>query len=135
MNLTKTGVVHAAECVLEEEHGALNRVGFRYTPTYLAHPAAIPIDPVHLPLHTAELTLQCKGGSPGFLDDYLPDAWGRKILSRLAFYRSNEKFNANSVIDSLALIGTSRIGAISIAPVGKTAAGISLRSSRAHRST
>lgn len=56
---------------------------FRYDGSYLRHPKAYALDPVHLPLkeqtfaaETAEL------GMHAIFDDSLPDAWGRHILAR-----------------------------------------------------
>lgn len=114
LNTPKLGVVHAADVVVIEEVANLRQVGFRYLPDYLAKPVAFPLDPVQLPLMEGEIVLNCRGGAPAFLDDYLPDAWGRRVLARLALYRDSRHFNANSVIDSLALQSNSRIGAMSL---------------------
>jgi len=113
------GVCQAADVVLEEEAGALRRTGFRYRPDYLAHPEAFPLDPQHLPLQAGETAFRCDGGVPGFLDDYLPDQWGRRVLVRLAAARYGQRYNANSVIDTLALMGASRLGALSLVPTGE----------------
>ena len=80
LNSLGTGVVHAADCVLEEDAGFLRRVDFRYTAGYLAHPCGFSLDPERLPFRPGEIVLQCRGGVPGFIDDHLPDAWGRKVL-------------------------------------------------------
>ena len=80
----------------------------------------ITLDPVQLPLGTQESLFQCSGGMPGVLDDYLPDAWGRKVLSQLAFYRHKKKLKVNSLIDTLELMDESRIGALSIVPQNGT---------------
>jgi len=56
---------------------------FKYSPAYLAHPLAYPIDPVHLPL--AETIFEAGNRETGIhavFDDSLPDAWGRHILAR-----------------------------------------------------
>lgn len=119
INSEALGIVHAADLALLESGGALHKVGFRYRSSYLERPAAFPIDPVALPLTPQEVVFQCLGGIPAFLDDYLPDAWGRQVLSHLAYYRDRKKLNANSVIDTLPLIGASRIGALSIVPKGE----------------
>jgi len=120
LNTRQTGIVHAADVVLAEESGFLTRVGFRYRPDYLGEAAAFPIDPVQLPLQSAPFEFEChKGASPAFLDDYLPDKWGRKILVQLALFRDREKLNAYSVIDTLAMLGSSRIGAISLVRQGE----------------
>jgi serine/threonine-protein kinase HipA len=118
LNTPKLGIVLAADVVVVEEGANLRQVGFRYLPDYLAKPAAFPVDPVQLPLMEGEIVLNCRGGAPAFLDDYLPDAWGRRVLARLALYRDNRHFNANSVIDSLALLSNSRIGAMSLVERG-----------------
>ena len=118
INTPQTGRVWVAECVIEEQGGALRRVGFRYRPDYLAMDAAFPLDPVALPLGPQERVLNCAGGMPGFVDDYLPDDWGRKVLARLAWYREQRKLNANSAIDMLSLAGHSHIGALSMVPAG-----------------
>ncbi len=114
INSACTGILHAADCVLIENEAVLTDFGFRYRPEYLARSDAFPLDPVQLPLKQGEMAFSCQGGLPGLIDDYLPDAWGRRILSQLALYRDQKQLNANSVIDSLAMIGHSRIGGISI---------------------
>ena len=118
LNTPILGIVHAADVVVIEEGASLQQVGFRYLADYLAKQDAFPVDPVQLPLTEGEKVLNCRGGAPAFLDDYLPDAWGRRVLARLALYRDNRHFNANSVIDSLALLSNSRIGAMSLVERG-----------------
>lgn len=120
LNTTHLSLIHAADVVIVEDNAVLQQVGFRYRPEYLAHPNAFSIDPVQLPLKRAETVLHCRGGSPAFIDDYLPDAWGRKVLTRLAFYRDQKKFNANSVIDTLAMLSNSRIGTVRLVEHGQT---------------
>ena len=89
-------MVHATDCVLEEDDGFLTRVGFRYRDGYLNSANPIAIDPVQLPLAAGEVTQQCQGDGPAFIDDYLPDSWGRRVLARLALYRDHRDFNANT---------------------------------------
>ncbi len=113
------GVCHAADVVLQEENGSLTRMGFRYRPQYLESPRAFAIDPAQLPLREGETELTFRHGIPGFIDDYLPDLWGRRILARLAARDQRRRYDANSVIDSLALMGGSRIGAVSLVPAGE----------------
>lgn len=100
-------VRHAADVVLEENNGRLIRVGFRYRPDYIAEHHAFSIDPAQLPLREGEFVLSCSAGSPAFIDDYLPDLWGRRVLTRLAALRQRRRYDANSVIDSLALLTSS----------------------------
>lgn len=116
INSEALGTVHAADLVILETQGVPDKIGVRYHPGYLALEGAFPIDPIALPLKTQEVEFHCRGGVPAFLDDYLPDAWGRQVLTHVAYYRDHKKFNANSAIDTLALIGSSHIGALSIAP-------------------
>ncbi len=118
INSPGMGIAQIADVVVEEQDTVLSRVAFRYRPSYLEHPTAFAIDPVQLPLKQGEVVLSCRGGAPAFIDDYLPDAWGRRVLARLALYRHQQHFNANSVIDSLGMIGSSRIGAICLVEQG-----------------
>ena len=119
VNTRATGIVHAADCVVEEDAGFVRRVDFRYTPRYLDSPGRFPLDPVRLPLSPGEVRFRCAGGAPGFIDDHLPDAWGRKVLTALAHHRDGRRLNLNSVIDRLALVkGSGRIGALAFVDVG-----------------
>ncbi|MYE13852.1 MAG: type II toxin-antitoxin system HipA family toxin [Gammaproteobacteria bacterium] len=119
VNTRATGIVHAADCVVEEDAGSVRRVDFRYTPRYLESPGRFPLDPVRLPLSPGEVRFRCEGGVPGFIDDHLPDAWGRKVLTALAHYRDGRRLNLNSAIDQLALVkGSGRIGALAFVDVG-----------------
>lgn len=120
INSPFTGIVHCADCVIAEQQYTVTQVGFRYRDHYLQLPNAFALDPEQLPLQTGEFTFQCQGAIPAFLDDYLPDSWGRKVLSRVAFYQKKLHYNANSVIDSLSLLSHSRIGALAIVPHGET---------------
>ena len=116
---TITGAVQAAECVIEEDAGLVRRVDFRYTEQYVENPNAFPLDPRRLPLGHGESRFPCAGGVPGFVDDHLPDAWGRKVLVALARHRDGKHLNLNSAIDLLTMVpGGSRIGALSFTPTG-----------------
>lgn len=119
INSDGLGTLHAADVVLVEQQGSTRQVGFRYRSAFLEHPNAFAIDPIALPLSPQETRFDCQGGIPGFLDDYLPDAWGRQVLTHIAYYRDQKKFNANSVVDTLLMIGHSRIGALCLAPQGE----------------
>lgn len=56
---------------------------FRYSPSYLRHPLAYALDPVHLPLDSRTFTADSREtGIHHVFDDSLPDAWGRHILAR-----------------------------------------------------
>ena len=119
INLPTMGVAQAAEVIILEQPRQGTRVGFRYTPHYLNNSNAIAIDPAQLPLVSSSFEMQCAlGAVPAFLDDYLPDAWGKKVLTALAFYNKQQKLNANSVIDMLTLMGRRHIGALQLIPTG-----------------
>lgn len=115
LNTPSLGVIQAADVALVEENARLTQVGFRYHPDYLAHPDAFSIDPAQLPLSPQEIVFECRAGTPAFIDDYLPDAWGRRVLAKLTLYRQGRRLNANSTIDILSRLGQSRIGAICLA--------------------
>ena len=121
VNSRVTGIVHAADCVVEEDAGRVRRVDFRYTSGYLDNPGRFPLDPVRLPLTPQEIRFRCEGGIPGFIDDYLPDTWGRRVLTALAHYRDGRRLNAGGAIDLLTLVeGGHRIGALAFVDVGGT---------------
>lgn len=119
LNTPATGIVHAADCVIEEQNGKPQRIGFRYVANYLQARAAFAIDPSALPLRESEFLFRCDAGLPGFLDDYLPDAWGKKVLTRLAFYRQQQRLNSSSAIDILSLMGNRHIGALCLVEKGE----------------
>lgn len=121
LNIPAAGIVQAAECVIQENNNSLTAVGFRYVPSYLELPEAFSIDPAQLPLKAKEFELSCAGSAPGFIDDYLPDAWGRKVVSQLAQHRDKITINANSVIQLLSYMSNSRIGSLMIVPKGELA--------------
>lgn len=118
LNTPALGIVHVADVVLAEENASLRQVGFRYRSDYLATPGAFAIDPVQLPLSDGETVLDCHAAAPAFLDDYLPDAWGRRVLAKLALYRDGYRLNTNSVIATLSMLGQSRIGAVCLVEHG-----------------
>lgn len=118
LNTPALGIVHAADVVLVEEDASLRQVGFRYRPDYLTTPGAFAIDPVQLPLSSGETALSCHAAVPAFIDDYLPDGWGRRVLTKLALYRDGRRLNANSVIDTLSMLSQSRIGALCLVERG-----------------
>ena len=108
VNSRATGIVHAADCVVEEDAGFVRRVDFRYTPRYLENSGRFPLDPARLPLAPREIRFRCQGGAPGFIDDHLPDAWGRKVLTALAHYRDGHRRHLVSVNALLKETGTQR---------------------------
>lgn len=131
LNTAELGVIHLADVALQEEQGTVSRVGFRYTAKYLNHPQAFAIDPAQLPLSNKEFNLTCKQAAPAFIDDYLPDAWGRKVLTRLAMQHYKQRLNANCISEMLSFSQQvhSRIGALYFIEQGQApnyAVGISL---------
>ena len=112
VNTPLTGLIKAAQAVLLESSGQLVQMAFLYTEEYRNHAHAFALDPVQLPLTEKEINLQCAGGTPGIIDDYLPDDWGRKVLAQLAFYRDKRVIDQHSTIDTLAQLSNSRIGAL-----------------------
>lgn len=113
LNTAKTELILAAKVGLLEKSGVLQRFQFRYLPDYLNHPHAFSLDPVSLPLTSADIHLSCNaGGMPALLDDYLPDTWGKRVLARLALFKNKLRLREQSALDILPMIGNSRIGAI-----------------------
>lgn len=114
INTPQLGVIKVADVALLEEDGHLVQTGFRYTADYLAHPAAFAIDPATLPLRPMEYIIPCRNAAPAFIDDYLPDAWGKKLLARLALHKYQRRLNANCISDMLGFMQQihSRIGAL-----------------------
>ncbi|TQV89741.1 type II toxin-antitoxin system HipA family toxin [Aliikangiella coralliicola] len=114
LNTPATGKINCGTLVVREFGGNTDGVGFKYSAEYLNHPAAFSIDPIALKLTDSAYQFSINNNLPGFLDDYLPDRWGRKVITRAATISKKENFNANSVIDILSLVSKSNIGAISI---------------------
>jgi len=121
INTAELGVMQIAEVALLEEQGLINTVGFRYTANYLAQPQAFAIDPLQLPLSPKEFTLNCRQAAPAFIDDYLPDAWGKKVLTRLAMQQYQQRLNANCISEMLGFSQQihSRIGALCFTEPGQ----------------
>lgn len=118
-SLPAIGLRKSGELIVVDKEGVTQRSGFRYTPDYLATPGAIPLDPVALPLEgQREFDFDCSGGWPALLDDYLPDDWGRKLLTQLARIRDETRLSTRSAIDMLDMLEGSVIGALSIVPKG-----------------
>lgn len=103
----KTGAL----AIEQQDNGRISRIQFRYSKDYLEHVAAIPLDPVHAPLQQGLLTYETAGRHlPGFLDDCLPDEWGRRVVA----LRLNRRH-----VDTLTLMNHlqgAATGAVLIAP-------------------
>ncbi len=81
---------------------------FRYTPEYLQHPDAFPLDPANLPLTPKEFPSNRPQGIHGVFEDALPDDWGRKILARKATLPPGEQTEPRL----LEALGNSGMGAL-----------------------
>jgi len=114
LNTPKTGSIQCGTLIVRELNGNTDGIGFQYSSNYLSHPCAFSIDPIALPLRNTRFQYPVNNCLPGFLDDYLPDRWGKKVLTRAAALSKKRNFNANSVIDILSLVSKSNIGALSI---------------------
>ena len=76
-------VIKVGALALEQlANGRINDIQFKYDAAYLAHQSAIPLDPCHSPLKQGRLDYETAGRQlPGFIDDCLPDDWGRRIVA------------------------------------------------------
>lgn len=81
---------------------------FTYFPDYIAHPEAIALDPFGLPLRREERVTMKDDARllPEAIGDAGPDAWGRKVIDRVA------KLERSSEFDYLIAAGPNRIGAL-----------------------
>ena len=91
-------------------HGVIESGEFAYGRRYLRTPAAVALNPEHLPLRDAvfvlpERRLRDGGAMPLTLRDALPDTWGRKVLEV-------QQGRAVSDLDALLLTNDDRIGAM-----------------------
>ena len=96
---------------------------FEYTP--LAIERNLVLSPIHHPLpHASGAVSSFKGstafhGLPGFIADALPDGWGMLLMDR-ALRQAGRDPRTVSVIERLALIGHSAVGALSFEPSEET---------------
>ena len=71
-----------ALAVPQDDRQKLHAVEFVYAPAYITHAEAIPLDPVNAPLGESSLKFNTSGRDlPGFIDDCLPDAWGKRVIA------------------------------------------------------
>jgi serine/threonine-protein kinase HipA len=66
---------------------------FVYGQSYLANTAALPLDPVALPLKEELFRTTLSSGFPGVLRDAIPDDWGRHAASKLYGTRFKSLFD------------------------------------------
>ncbi len=76
-------VIKVGALALEQlDNGRIQDIQFQYAHDYLQHPQALALDPLHCPLLSERQDFQTAGQHlPGFIDDCLPDDWGRKIVA------------------------------------------------------
>ncbi|MCF6194754.1 MAG: type II toxin-antitoxin system HipA family toxin, partial [Kangiellaceae bacterium] len=121
LNTRLTGILKCGELIVRELDGRVVGIGFKYDESYVEHSQGFSIDPIAVPLRRTAYQFYISDKFPGFLDDYLPDSWGKKVLARAATVSKKIDFNANSLIDILSLVSKSNIGALSIHPKGESA--------------
>lgn len=89
---------------------------FRYTPEYLEHPQAFPLDPLHLSLSVETFDAdRPREGVHGVFEDSLPDDWGRRLMVRRHKLGRNEQ----RVPNLLRLLGNQGLGALSYVEEGR----------------
>ena len=81
---------------------------FVYGESYLSNSAALPLDPIALPLREQIFRTTLSSGFFGVLRDAIPDDWGRHVAARLYGSRFTTLF------DYLWLPGADRIGALAL---------------------
>ncbi len=116
LNTPELGVQHCGSFQIREKGSQVKGISFKYSPSYIEQSNAFAIDPALLRLNPKQKVLEEAEAAPGFIDDYLPDDWGRKVLIRLYSRKQRKAFDANKVSDMLSVLGSSRIGALSIVP-------------------
>ena len=63
-------------------NGRIQDIQFKYDQEYFQRTNAIPLDPLHSPLISDRQDYETAGRQlPGFIDDCLPDDWGRRIVA------------------------------------------------------
>lgn len=94
----------------ENARKQLETVYFQYHSEFLDS-EQYPIDPKHLPKTSDLITFHCDKDAPGFIDDVLPDDWGKKVLARV--YHLDHK---PSVSELLGLMRFATTGALYFGP-------------------
>lgn len=96
-------------------NGRLEDIQFKYDPAYLSDKNALALDPINAPLLSDRQDYETAGHQlPGFIDDCLPDNWGRRIVAARLGVRH---------VDTLTLmthLSGSAIGALKIIPASTT---------------
>jgi len=86
----------------------IDSVDFTYHDEHIASAWGYGVDPSQLPLSTEPFILKCSNALPAFIDDIIPDAWGKKVISRVHGipYPTN--------VDLLKHLGNSTLGALKL---------------------
>jgi serine/threonine-protein kinase HipA len=116
LNTPELGVQRCGTFEIRELGTQVKGISFKYSQDYIEQPKAFAIDPALLRLRSSESLLIDAEAAPGFLDDYLPDEWGRRVLTNFHSRKERKPFDANKISDMLSVLGPSRIGALSIVP-------------------
>lgn len=99
-------VIKCAQTDVYENHqGQIDKIEFVYHPDFRKY-SQYPIDPKHLPFDAQLIELPCSKAVAGFIDDILPDSWGKKVLARI----HNIRFPKTT--DLLNIMEYSTIGAL-----------------------
>lgn len=101
--------------LVEDQLGRLEKVYFNYHPDFLGANQHC-VDPNLLPLSNALVELNCDKEAPGFIDDLLPDDWGKKVLARL------HQIPRPTLSQLLSFMDYSSVGALHFCTVDSTAA-------------
>jgi len=68
--------------VFEDNKAQVEKIEFVYHADFRSH-TTHPIDPKALPFANELIELPCNKAVAGFIDDILPDSWGKKVLARI----------------------------------------------------
>ncbi len=92
------------------DNGKIDSVQFRYTQDYLTHPNARPFMAQGYPLKQEIFKIPTDGKNfPGFIDDCLPDDWGRKVVARKLKRRFIDQITLMQNIGPGAALGSLKI--------------------------
>jgi len=119
--MTPSGeVIKCAQTDVYEDHqGQIDKIEFVYHPDFKKH-SQYPIDPKYLSFNEQLIELPCSKAVAGFIDDILPDSWGKKVLARIHNIRYPK------TTDLLNLMEYSTIGALHFSSVDNTAVAFGL---------